>query len=312
MAIILPEFLVTATSNVKDSLCKTIQITRSDNTFTYNALGSKGTNNSLVKAMMPADATVQDIQVWTSAGSNAGTSATLSVGAIIPFTSISAAGTTATVTTPVYHNLATGDTIVVNGTGQANFDKATPVAITVTGNTTFTYTITSTTATSTTGSIGCTNYFFTPVSVLNATQVAPTVGASPWSYTAPTYGSLVIQGGTVSAVTITRSGQSAVNIGVTAGMFYVQAGDVITITYSAAPTVIFIPHDRSNNGYLTTVTRHVGPPSVGWVGSSVASQHGTRTLMVGRQDVQVFGMYQETGSASSSGGPWYATIWYVR
>lgn len=300
--IILPEFNVTATSNIKASYCKTIKISTTDNTFT-----NSGSGVNLVKAVVPADATLQDFQVWTSAGSNAGTSATLYVGAIVPFTSITAAGTTATVVTPINHNLATGDTIVVNGSGQTNFDKATPVAVTVTNATTFTYTITSTTATSSVGAIGCASYFFTPVSVLNATQIAPTVGASPWAYTVPTYGNLVIQAGTVSAVTITRAGQSAVNIGVAAGMFFVQAGDVVTITYSVAPTVTFIPHDRSNNGYLTTVTKRVGPPSAGWTNAAT----GTAGVPIG-MDIQVFGMYQETGTASTAGGPWFATIWYVR
>lgn len=302
--IFLPEFQVTATSNIKASYCKTLKITRSDNTFTYSNTGG-GVN--LVKGIVPADATLQDFQIWTATGSNAGTSATLSVGAVVPFTSIAAAGTTATVTTPVLHNLVTGDTIVVNGTGQANFDKATPVAVTVTTTTAFTYTISSTTATSTIGAIGCTSYFLAPTSALNGSQIAPTVGASPWSYTVPAYGNLVIQGGTVSAVTITRPGGSPVNIGVQAGMFPVQASDVIIITYTVAPTVTFIPADRSNTGYLTTVTKRVGPPSVGWVNAAT----GTQGVPMG-QDVQIFGMYQETGSASSSGGPWFVTVWYVR
>lgn len=300
--IFLPEFQVTATSNVKASYCKTMQINRTDNVFT-----NTGSGVNVVKAILPADATLQDFQVWTSAGSNAGTSATLSIGAVVPFTSITAAGTTATVTTPVLHNLVTGDTIVVNGTGQANFDKATAVAVTVTSTTTFTYTISSTTATATVGSIGCTSYFLSPLSVLNGSQVAPTVGASPWTYVVPAYGNLVIQAGTVSAVTITRPGGSPVNIGVQAGMFPVQTGDSVIITYTVAPTVTFIPADRSNAGYLTTVTKRVGPPSVGWTNAS----SGTAGVPIG-SDVQVFGMYQETGGASSSGGPWYCTIWYVR
>jgi hypothetical protein len=300
--ILLPELQVTATSNIKASYCKTIQVLRTDNTFTATKSGV-----NLVKATIPADATLQDFQIWTGTGSNAGTSANLYVGAIVPFTSISSTTTTATVVTPVLHNLVTGDTIVVNGTGQANFDQATPVSITVTNSTTFTYTITSTNATSIIGNIGCTSYFLTPTSALNTTQVVPAVGASPFAYTVPAYGNLVISSGTVSAVTITRAGQSAVNIGVVAGMVPVQAGDVVTVTYTVAPVMTFIPADRSAVGYLITVTKRVGPPNVGWVNAAT----GTAGVPIGT-DLQVFAMYKETGTASSSGGPWFITIWYVR
>jgi hypothetical protein len=300
--IILPEFQVTATSNMKASYCKTLQITRSDNTFTNTASGV-----NLVKAIIPADATLQDFQIWTGTGSNAGTSANLYLGVILPFVSISAAGTTATVTTAVNHNLVTGDQIVVNGTGQANFDKATPVAITVVNSTSFTYTISSTTATSTVGAIGVASYFITPTSALNSSQITVSVGASPFAYTVPTYGNIIVSGGTVSSITITRPGGAQVSVGATAGMFAVQAGDVITTTYSVAPTITFIPADRAAVGYLNTVTKRVGPPSVGWVNAT----SGTAGVPIG-SDVQVFGMYQETGTTSTSGGPWYVTVWYVR
>jgi len=300
--ILLPEFQVTATSNIKASYCKTIQINRTDNTFLST---SSGVN--LVKAIIPADATLQDFQIWTGAGSNAGTSANIYLGVKLPFTSITAAGTTATVVTPVFHNLVTGDVIVVNGTGQANFDQATPVAITVVNSTSFTYTISSTTATSTIGDIGVASYFVNPVSALNSAQVTVSVGASPFAYTVSTYGNLVINGGTVSSVTITRPGGAAVTLGVVAGMFAVQAGDVVTITYTVAPTVTFIPNDRSANGYLNTVTKRVGPPNAGWINAAT----GTAGVPIG-SDLQLFGMYKETGAASSSGGPWFVTIWYVR
>ena len=300
--IFLPEFQVTATSNSKPSYCKTIAINRTDNTLLQTGSGA-----NLVKAMIPADATLQDFCLYSATGSNAGTSATVYVGAVVPFTSITSTTTTATVTTPVIHNLVTGDVIVVNGTGQANFDKATPVAITVVSSTVFTYTITSTAATSTVGAIVCASYFMNPASVLNSAQVAVTPGASPFAYTAATYGNLVIQGGTVSAITLTRPGGAAVTLGVTAGMFPVQANDVVTVTYSVAPTMTFIPTDKSSVGYIGTVTKRVGPTAAGWINATV----GTAGVPMGT-DVQVVGMYQETGTASTSGGTWYVTIWYVR
>jgi hypothetical protein len=313
--ILLPEFQVTATSNVKDGYTKTTSVARTDNTFTATTSGV-----NLVKAILPADATLLDVNVYSAVGSNAGTSASLYVGAVLPFSSISAAGTTATVVCPVYHNLTTGDLIVVNGTGQANFDKATPVAITVTTSTQFTYTISSTTATSTVGDIGVCNYFVKqPLSVLNNSQVTVAVGASPFAYTAPAIGSVIISGGTVSAITLTHAGGTPVNIGVVAGVIPVLASDVVTVTYTVAPTMTFIPHDKSTSGILQSLTNHAlntqsgissggnGGLSVGWVNATT----GTAGVPMG-MDVQIFGLYQETGTTSSSGGPWFLTFWYVR
>jgi hypothetical protein len=298
--IFLPEFQVTASSNIKDAICKTFKVTTADNTFTST---SSGVN--VVKAVLPADATLLDVNVWTATGSNATTTANLYVGAVLPFTSITSTTTTATVTTPILHGLATGDTIVVNGTGQANFDKATPVSITVTTTTAFTYTITSTAATSTIGNIGVTSYFIKPpLSVLNNLQVSITPGASPYAWTSPAIGNLVISGGTVSAVTLTHAAGTPVAIP-TAGIVPVMTGDVVTVTYTGAPTMTFIPHDKSATGILQSIATHVGPPAIGWypVGGSGTPQ-GT--------DIQVFGLYQETGTASTLGGPWYVTLWYVR
>jgi hypothetical protein len=144
-----------------------------------------------------------------------------------------------------------------------------------------------------------------PQSVQNATQKNITPTGSPFAYTAPANGSLIINGGTVSAITLTRPGDTAVTLGQTGGLVSVQAGDVVTVTYSVAPTMTFLPLDRSSVGYLSTITKRVGPPSVGW------QPVGVSGLPTGA-DVQVFAMYQETGTASTSGGPWYGTIWYVR
>lgn len=67
-----------------------------------------------------------------------------------------------------------------------------------------------------------------------------TAGASPYAYAAPHHGSVSIQGGTVSAVTLTRQG-TAVTLGLTAGIVPVATGDTVTVTYSVAPTMKFIP-----------------------------------------------------------------------
>lgn len=66
-----------------------------------------------------------------------------------------------------------------------------------------------------------------------------TVGASPFSYTAMKDGYALISGGTVSAVSLTRHG-TAVSTPTT-GFIPTARGDVISVTYSAAPTMTFVP-----------------------------------------------------------------------
>jgi hypothetical protein len=65
------------------------------------------------------------------------------------------------------------------------------------------------------------------------------VGASPFAYKANANGSVAIVGGTISAVTLTRAGV-VVALGTTR-LVTVAQGDVVTVTYSAAPTMNFIP-----------------------------------------------------------------------
>lgn len=69
---------------------------------------------------------------------------------------------------------------------------------------------------------------------------AVTVGASPFTYTAPENGSVIVSSGTVSLITIVR-GSNIVGVGATGGMFPVSIGDGIRITYSVAPNVRFVP-----------------------------------------------------------------------
>jgi hypothetical protein len=65
------------------------------------------------------------------------------------------------------------------------------------------------------------------------------VGASPFAYTATTGGSVAVAGGTVSGITLTRS-STTVPVG-TQGAIFARNGDVVTVTYSVAPTMNFIP-----------------------------------------------------------------------
>ena len=66
------------------------------------------------------------------------------------------------------------------------------------------------------------------------------VGASPFVFTATRSGQLITTGGTVSLMEYARDG-SYVGLGITAGPTYVAAGDSVRVTYTAAPTMTFIP-----------------------------------------------------------------------
>lgn len=82
-----------------------------------------------------------------------------------------------------------------------------------------------------------------PVSAANTAGAAIstlTVGASPYAYTASVRGEVIISGGTVTAVTLTRSG-TTVTMPMLSGAYSMMAGDVLTVTYTAAPTMTFVP-----------------------------------------------------------------------
>ena len=67
------------------------------------------------------------------------------------------------------------------------------------------------------------------------------VEASPFRFQAKARGSLIINGGTVSQVTFSRDGVNSFVTGQVHGMFPVNAGDYLTISYSVSPTVTFAP-----------------------------------------------------------------------
>jgi len=69
---------------------------------------------------------------------------------------------------------------------------------------------------------------------------AITVTGSPFTYTAPANGCVVISAGTVSAIAIARQGTS-VAAGITAGVIPVSRLDKVTITYTVLPTATFLP-----------------------------------------------------------------------
>lgn len=67
-----------------------------------------------------------------------------------------------------------------------------------------------------------------------------TVGASPFSYIASANGQVSVTAGTVSLIQIIRQG-TAVATSLTAGLIILSRGDTAVITYSATPTIVFLP-----------------------------------------------------------------------
>lgn len=71
------------------------------------------------------------------------------------------------------------------------------------------------------------------------TPVTPT--GSPYTYSAPRRGSLIVSGGTVSLIRFSRDGSTFYDTGATAGMFPLNAADRLEVTYAVLPTLTFVP-----------------------------------------------------------------------
>jgi hypothetical protein len=75
-----------------------------------------------------------------------------------------------------------------------------------------------------------------------SSEVAVTVTASPFVYTAPKKGFVIVTGGTVSLITFSRTTGTFYNTGQTSGTFPVASNDQLKVTYSVLPTTfIFVP-----------------------------------------------------------------------
>lgn len=69
-----------------------------------------------------------------------------------------------------------------------------------------------------------------------------TVGSTPFTYTAPMGGTLIVNGGTTTQIKFSRDGANFYITGLTAGMFPLSQGDQLVVTYSVGPpTVTFVP-----------------------------------------------------------------------
>jgi hypothetical protein len=74
-----------------------------------------------------------------------------------------------------------------------------------------------------------------------ASEVAVKATASPFHYTTPQRGFLIVQGGTVSMVQLSRGGVTNYNAGQTSGVFPLSSGDSAVVTYSVTPNITFFP-----------------------------------------------------------------------
>jgi len=69
-----------------------------------------------------------------------------------------------------------------------------------------------------------------------------TLTGSPYIYSASRKGALIVSGGTVSAIAFSRDGGTTYfTVGTVAGMFTLNASDLLKITYTVDPTVTFVP-----------------------------------------------------------------------
>jgi len=66
-----------------------------------------------------------------------------------------------------------------------------------------------------------------------------TVGGSPFTYTAPQRGFIILSGGSVSAVQFTRAVTTLT--GQTSGIFPLSQGDMLTVTYAGLPSMLWVP-----------------------------------------------------------------------
>lgn len=69
--------------------------------------------------------------------------------------------------------------------------------------------------------------------------VTPT--GSPFTYSAPNGGSMIVSGGTVSLIEFSRDGSTFYDVGQTSGMFSLSAADLLRVTYAVAPDMVFVP-----------------------------------------------------------------------
>jgi hypothetical protein len=74
-----------------------------------------------------------------------------------------------------------------------------------------------------------------------SSEIPVTVSASPFIYSATQKGTLLISGGTISAIAYSRTRGTFYNTGQISGAIAMSANDQIKVTYSGIPTMVFMP-----------------------------------------------------------------------
>lgn len=68
------------------------------------------------------------------------------------------------------------------------------------------------------------------------------VGASPFTYTVPRLGQLIVAAGTVTTIELSRdSGATWTTIGLVTCELLLSMGDQVKVTYAVLPTMFFLP-----------------------------------------------------------------------
>jgi hypothetical protein len=80
-------------------------------------------------------------------------------------------------------------------------------------------------------------------SCTKGSQEAVTVltGISPFNYVPTQKGQVLVSGGTVSAISLSRDGKTFYSTGQTAGLFPLSAADTLQVTFTGSPTMVFFP-----------------------------------------------------------------------
>jgi hypothetical protein len=73
-----------------------------------------------------------------------------------------------------------------------------------------------------------------------SSEIPIALGASPFIYSPKMKGGVIVSGGTVSNILISRSG-TFYSTGVTGGLFNLAANDQLKVVYSVAPQMVFLP-----------------------------------------------------------------------
>ncbi len=84
------------------------------------------------------------------------------------------------------------------------------------------------------------NSYFQQFTQAPASAIDITVGISPFDYTAKEPGTLVITGGTVTGVRLTR-GSTVIILATTNNVIPVGINDIVRVTYSVLPTLRLLP-----------------------------------------------------------------------